>query len=85
MQIVILLSKDVPEDISELILGHKLEGGYSIDYALNSLVSYHNGKEIIIFNFYNYLAYYFLQFKFTEFYSFVWLSFPRDKDNADLM
>lgn len=56
MQIVILLSKDVPEEISELILGHKLESGYSIDYALNSLVSYHNGKEIIIFNFTKYLA-----------------------------
>jgi hypothetical protein len=56
VQIVILLSKDVPEDISELILGHKLEGGYSIDYALNSLVSYHNGKEIIIFNFTKYLV-----------------------------
>jgi hypothetical protein len=55
MQIVILLSKDVPKEISELILGHKLEGGYSIDYALNSLVSYHHGKEITIFDFTKYL------------------------------
>ena len=55
MQIVILLSKDVPKEISELILEHKLEGGYSIDYALNSLVSYHNGNEITIFDFTKYL------------------------------
>jgi hypothetical protein len=54
VQIVILLSKDVPRETSELILEHKLEGGYSIDYALNSLVSYHNGKEIIIFDFTKY-------------------------------
>jgi hypothetical protein len=33
-----------------------LEGGYSIDYALNSLVSYYKGKEIIIFNFKKYFA-----------------------------
>jgi hypothetical protein len=33
-----------------------LEGGYSLDYALNSLVSYHKGKEIIIFNFKKYFA-----------------------------
>lgn len=55
MQVVILLSKDVDKEISELILGHKLEGGYSIDYALNSLVSYCNGKEIVIFDFTKYL------------------------------
>jgi len=55
MQVVILLSKDVPKYISDLILGHKLEGGYSIDYALNSLVSYCNGKEIVIFDFTKYL------------------------------
>lgn len=55
MQIVILLSKDVSREITELILGHKLEGGYSIDYALNSLVSYYNGREIIIFDFTKYL------------------------------
>lgn len=55
MQIVIILSKDVSREITELILEHKLEGGYSIDYALNSLVSYYNGKEIIIFDFTKYL------------------------------
>jgi len=56
MQVVILLSTDVEPDIAELILEHKLEGGYSLDYALNSLVSYHEGKEIIIFNFKKYFV-----------------------------
>jgi hypothetical protein len=56
MQVVILLSTDVEPDITELILGHKLEGGYSLDYALNSLVSYYKGKEITIFNFKKYFA-----------------------------
>ncbi len=46
MQVIILLSTDVEPDIAELILEHKLEGGYSLDYALNSLVSYYKGKEI---------------------------------------
>ena len=55
MNVVVLVSKDVSKDIAELIYDHKLEGGYSIDYALNSLVSYHNGKEIIIFDFTKYL------------------------------
>jgi hypothetical protein len=56
MQVVILLRTDVEPDIAELILGHKLEGGYSLDYALNALVSYHEGKEIIIFNFKKYFV-----------------------------
>ncbi len=56
MQVIILLSTDVEPDIAELILEHKLEGGYSLDYALNSLVSYHEGKEIIIFNFKKYFV-----------------------------
>jgi len=56
MQVIILLSTDVEPDISDLILEHKLEGGYSIDYALNSLVSYHKGNEIIIFNFKKYFV-----------------------------
>jgi len=56
MQVIILLSTDVEPDIAELILGHKLEGGYSLDYALNALVSYHEGKEIIIFNFKKYFV-----------------------------
>jgi hypothetical protein len=33
-----------------------LEGGYSIDYALNSLVSYYGGQEITIFNFNKYFV-----------------------------
>ena len=51
MQIVILLSQEVSKEISELILDYKLEGGYHIDYAFNSLMSYHNGKEVEIYNF----------------------------------
>ena len=56
MQVIVLLSTDVEPDITELILGHKLEGGYSLDYALNSLVSYYKGKEITIFNFDKYFV-----------------------------
>lgn len=56
MQVVIILNIDVEPDIANLILNHRLEGGYSIDYALNSLVSYYNGQEIIIFNFKKYFA-----------------------------
>lgn len=55
MNITILLSTDVDPTIANLILGHKLEGGYSIDYALNSLVSYHEGEEIEVYNFSKYL------------------------------
>lgn len=55
MIITILLSTDVDPTVSDLILGHKLEGGYSIDYALNSLVSYYQGREIEVFNFSEYL------------------------------
>jgi hypothetical protein len=56
MQVVIILNTDVEPDIANLILNHKLEGGYSIDYAINSLVSYYNGQEITIFNFNKYFA-----------------------------
>ena len=56
MMLVISLHTDIDADIASLILDKKLEGGFSIDYALNSLVSYHQGKEIIIFNFDNYLT-----------------------------
>ncbi len=55
MNITILLSTDVDPIIANLILDYKLEGGYSIDYALNALVSSYQGKEIIIFNFNKYL------------------------------
>jgi hypothetical protein len=51
MQVIVSLHTDIAPHIAELILDGKLEGGYSIDYALNSLVSYLNGKEIVIYNF----------------------------------
>jgi hypothetical protein len=51
MQVVLTLNKDIAPHITELILSGKLEGGYSIDYALNSLVSFLNGREIVIYNF----------------------------------
>jgi hypothetical protein len=56
MQVIIILSTDVEPDIADLILEHKLEGGYSIDYALNSLVSYYKGQEITIFTFNKYFV-----------------------------
>ena len=56
MQVILTLSKDIAPHIAELILGGKLEGGYSIDYALNSLVSFLNGGEIVIFNFNKYFV-----------------------------
>jgi hypothetical protein len=56
MQVVLTLSKDIAPHIAELILEGKLEGGYSIDYALNSLVSFLNGREIVIFNFNKYFV-----------------------------
>ena len=55
MQIILTLSKDIAPHIADLILSDKLEGGYSIDYSLNSLVSYLNGREIVIYNFTKYL------------------------------
>jgi hypothetical protein len=55
MQVIVSLHTDIAPHIAELILDGKLEGGYSIDYALNSLVSYLNGKEIVIYNFDKYL------------------------------
>ena len=54
MQVVLTLNKDIASHIAELILEGKLEGGYSIDYALNALVSFLNGKEIVIYNFTKY-------------------------------
>lgn len=55
MNLTILLSTDVDPAIADLILDHKLEGGYSIDYALNALVSFYKGKEIEVYNFNKYL------------------------------
>ena len=55
MQIILTLNKDIASHIADLILSDKLEGGYSIDYSLNSLISYLNGREIVIYNFTKYL------------------------------
>lgn len=55
MNITLSIHEDFTNEIVELILKGKLEGGYSIDYALNSLVSFCEGKEIIIFDFNKYL------------------------------
>lgn len=54
MQIVISLHTDLAPHIADLIINKKLEGGYSIDYAFNALVSYLNGREVIIYNFTKY-------------------------------
>ena len=55
MIITLSIHTDFTNEIVELILAGKLEGGYSIDYALNSLVSYYEGCEVIIYNFDKYL------------------------------
>jgi hypothetical protein len=55
MQITIFIDTDIDNQMVEMMRGGKLEGGYSIDYALNALVSFHNGKEVIIYNFDKYL------------------------------
>jgi hypothetical protein len=55
MQVILSLHTDIAPQIADLILDGKLEGGYSLDYALNALVSYLDGKEIIIYNFNKYL------------------------------
>jgi hypothetical protein len=54
MTLTLSLHTDIEPNIGNLILDGKLEGGYSIDYALNALVSYYNGKEVIIYDFNNY-------------------------------
>jgi hypothetical protein len=55
MQITIFIDTDIDTQMVEMIRDSKLEGGYSIDYALNALVSFHNGKEVIVYNFDKYL------------------------------
>jgi hypothetical protein len=55
MQITIFIDTDIDEQMVGMIRDGKLEGGYSIDYALNALVSFHNGKEVIVYNFDKYL------------------------------
>jgi hypothetical protein len=54
MIITLSIHTDFTEDIVDLILDDKLEGGYSIDYALNALMSSYDGKEITLFDFNQY-------------------------------
>jgi hypothetical protein len=54
MIITLSIHTDFAKDIVDLILDDKLEGGYSIDYALNALMSSYDGKEIILFDFNRY-------------------------------
>jgi hypothetical protein len=54
MIITLSIHTDFTEDIVDLIIDNKLEGGYSIDYALNALMSSYDGKEIILFDFNRY-------------------------------
>jgi len=54
MTITLSIHTDFAKDIVDLILDDKLEGGYSIDYALNALMSSYDGKEIILFDFNRY-------------------------------
>jgi hypothetical protein len=54
MIITLSIHTDFTKDIVDLILDDKLEGGYSIDYALNALMSSYDGKEIILFDFNRY-------------------------------
>lgn len=51
MKIKLSIHYDLGSDEGDLILGGELEGGLSIDYALNALISYHKGKEVVLFNF----------------------------------
>ena len=57
MNITLSIHEDFTTEILELILKGKLEGGYSIDYALNSLMSFHEGKEIVVFDFNKFFKY----------------------------
>jgi hypothetical protein len=54
MIITLSIHTDFTKDIVDLIIDNKLEGGYSIDYALNALMSSYNGNEIILFDFNRY-------------------------------
>jgi hypothetical protein len=51
MYITLSLHTDISPEIVDLILDGKLEGGFSIDYALNALISFVDEKEVIIFSF----------------------------------
>lgn len=51
MNITLSINQDISPEVVDLVLGGKLEGGYSIDYAINALTSFYQGREIIIFDF----------------------------------
>lgn len=55
MEIKISIEYDLGSDECDLIYSGELEGGFSIDYALNALVSYRKGKEVILYDFSPYL------------------------------
>ena len=42
---------DLGPRVRKLYLEDKLIGGLSIDYAPNALVSWYDGKEVVVFNF----------------------------------
>lgn len=42
---------DLEPRVRKLYLEDKLIGGLSIDYAPNALVSWYDGKEVVVFNF----------------------------------
>lgn len=55
MKIILNVDSDIDPNIAKLILNKKLKSGYSIDYELNSLMSFYQDKEINVFNFSKYL------------------------------
>lgn len=42
---------DLTPDVRKLYLENKLVGGLSIDYAPNALVSWYDGRELVVFRF----------------------------------
>lgn len=51
MKIVLSIHHDFGSEEEDLILSGELEGGFSIDYALSALISYHKGKEVVLYHF----------------------------------
>lgn len=48
---IIVDIQDIDPKVVDLFVDNKLEGGFSIDYALNALTSHYQGKEVIVFDF----------------------------------
>lgn len=42
---------DLNPAVRELYLGDRLQGGLTIDYAPNCLMSWYEGKEVVVFDF----------------------------------